>query len=145
MEQIPLYIFIFTALYAQVFLLLVLFDEWETIFSSTKEKVLSYFPDVVIAVPCWNEAKTVEKTILSLLNTDYPKDKLKIWAVDDGSKDNTFAILENCKKDFDKFDQLIVRKKENGGKHTVLNYVLENSKSEIFGCLDADSYVFPDT
>lgn len=145
MEQIPLYFFIFIALYAQVFLLLVLFDEWETIFYSTKEKDLGFFPDVVIAVPCWNESKTVEKTILSLINTDYPKDKLKIWAVDDGSKDNTFEILKKCKEEFDKHDQLIVKRKENGGKHTVLNYVLENSKSEIFGCLDADSYVFPDT
>ncbi len=145
MDQLPLYIFIFIALYAQVFLLLVLFDEWETIFAKVKERTLKFFPTVVIAVPCWNEEKTVEKTILSLLNTDYPKDKLKIWAVDDGSKDNTFAILEKCKNEYDKFNQLEIRKKENGGKHTVLNYVLENSQSDIFGCLDADSYVFPDT
>jgi biofilm PGA synthesis N-glycosyltransferase PgaC len=145
MEQIPLYIFIFIALYAQVFLMLVLFDEWETIFSTVKEKKLKYFPSVVIAVPCWNESQTVEKTIKSLLEMDYPKEKLSIWAVDDGSADNTFEILKICKEKYDKFDQLKVERKENGGKHTVLNYVLENTTSEIFGCLDADSYVFPDT
>lgn len=125
--------------------MLVLFDEWETIFSTVKEKKLKYFPSVVIAVPCWNESQTVEKTIKSLLEMDYPKEKLSIWAVDDGSADNTFEILKICKEKYDKFDQLKVERKENGGKHTVLNYVLENTTSEIFGCLDADSYVFPDT
>lgn len=145
MEQIPLYIFIFIALYSQVFLFLVLFEEWDTIFASTKEKDLQYFPTVIIAVPCWNESKTVEKTLHSLLELDYPKDKLQIWAVDDGSKDNTFEILKICKEKYDTDNQLIIKQKENGGKHTVLNYVLENTKSEIFGCLDADSYVFPDT
>ncbi len=145
MEQIPLYIFIFIALYSQVFLFLVLFEEWDTIFSTYKEKKLKYFPTVVIAVPSWNESTTVEKTLVSLLNTDYPKDKLKIWAVDDGSTDNTYEVLKMCKEKYDTHNQLEIRQKENGGKHTVLNYVLETTDSEIFGCLDADSYVFPDT
>lgn len=145
MEQIPLYIFIFIALYSQVFLFLVLFEEWDTIFASAKEKSLKYFPTVVIAVPCWNEAQTVEKTIISLLHLDYPKDKLQIIAIDDGSTDNTFEVLQKCKLNFDKDNILRIDKKENGGKHTVLNYCLENTTGDIFGCLDADSYVFPDT
>ncbi len=145
MEEIPLYIFIFIALYSQVFLFLVLFEEWDTIFADTKERDLKYFPTVVIAVPCWNESQTVEKTLVSLLNLNYPKDKLQIWAIDDGSKDNTLEILKKCKIEHDKHNQIMVETKENGGKHTVLNYVLEKTKSEIFGCLDADSYVFPDT
>lgn len=145
MEQIPLYIFIFIALYSQVFLFLVLFEEWDTIFASAKEKSLKHFPTVVIAVPCWNEAQTVEKTIVSLLHLDYPKDKLQIIAIDDGSNDNTYEVLEKCKANFDKDNVLRIDKKENGGKHTVLNYCLENTNSDIFGCLDADSYVFPDT
>ncbi len=146
MELYPIYVFTFIALYVQVYLLIVLFEEWETIFASSKEQQLTYFPKVVIAVPCWNEGKTVENTLVSLLALEYPKDKLKIWAVDDGSKDNTFTILKNCKEKYDKFDQLVICKKENGGKHTVLNFVLaENKDCEIFGCLDADSYVYPDT
>ncbi len=132
-----------------MFLFLVLFDEWDTIFSSAKERHLKHFPTVVIAVPCWNESQTVEKTIVSLLSLNYPTDKLRIFAVDDGSKDNTWEILQNCKAKHDKHNQLEIRQKENGGKHTVLNFVLENTEEgkncEIFGCLDADSYVFPDT
>lgn len=145
MEQIPLYIFIFISLYAEVFLFLVLFEEWDSIFANQKERKLREFPTTVIAVPCWNEGQTVEKTLISLLKLDYPKDKLQIWAIDDGSTDNTWEVLQKCKTNHDLSNQLIIQQKDNGGKHTVLNYVLENSNSEIFGCLDADSYVFPDT
>lgn len=129
-----------------MYLFIVLFEEWDTIFATTREKKLKYFPSVVIAVPCWNESKTLEKTVKSLLALEYLKDKLKIWIVDDGSSDNTWEVIQNCKKDLDKNNQLEIRTKENGGKHTVLNFVLEQNPScEVFGCLDADSYVLPDT
>lgn len=141
MEEIPLYIFIFIAIYSQVFLGMILLEEWENIFTENAEEDPESWPEVVIAVPCWNESKTVGKTLESLLALDYPKDKLKIWAVDDGSTDNTWEILQ----EYQGHPQIEVRTKENGGKHTVLNYVIANSKSEIFGCLDADSYVRPET
>jgi cellulose synthase/poly-beta-1,6-N-acetylglucosamine synthase-like glycosyltransferase len=144
MSEIPLYIFIYIAIYSQVFLIMILLENWETIFEEIGNKKLTYFPKVVIAVPCWNESTTVEKTIKSLLALDYPKEKLEIWVVDDGSTDDTFAKIkrfENKKS----HPHIFVSTKENGGKHTVLNYVIENSDSEIFGCLDADSYVWPNT
>jgi cellulose synthase/poly-beta-1,6-N-acetylglucosamine synthase-like glycosyltransferase len=143
MEIIPIYIFSFIALYAQVYLFIVLFEEWETIFPQ-KPLEPKRFPTVSIAVPCWNEGKTVEATVNSLLALDYPKDKLQIWVVDDGSTDNTWEIIQKF-ADKEKYPQLTVRHKENGGKHTVLNYVIENTQAEVFGCLDADSYVLPDT
>jgi cellulose synthase/poly-beta-1,6-N-acetylglucosamine synthase-like glycosyltransferase len=141
MGEAPLYIFIFIAIYAQVFLGMVLLEEWENIFTESENDEPEVWPEVVIAVPCWNESKTVHKTLESLLALDYPKDKLQIWAVDDGSTDNTWEILQK----YERHSQVTVRTKENGGKHTVLNYVIQNSKSEVFGCLDADSYVRPDT
>ncbi len=141
MGEIPLYAFIYIAIYAQVFLTIVLFEEWENIFEDNTDKELKNFPKVVIAVPCWNESKTVEKTFISLLALDYPKDKLEIWAVDDGSTDNTWEVLQRYQNN----PQIKVFTKENGGKHTAVNFVIENSSSEIFGCLDADSYVKTDT
>ena len=39
---------------------------------------------------------------------------------------------------------MLFRSKENGGKHTALNFGLSQSKSELIGCLDADSYVDKD-
>jgi cellulose synthase/poly-beta-1,6-N-acetylglucosamine synthase-like glycosyltransferase len=148
MEQIPLYIFAFVSVYVQIFLFIVLIEEWDKIFIKKADKKITFFPKVVIAVPCWNEEKTVEKTILSLINLNYPKDKLDIYLINDGSTDNTKEVLENF-NDKSKFPNITVIHKENGGKHTAMNLVLEKllaeNTCEVFGCLDADSYVFPDT
>lgn len=105
--------------------------------NSFKSKDDSDKPTVTIVVPVFNEEKTVFKTIDSLLKLNYPKDKLSIMVVDDGSKDNTWNIIQA----FASNPQVILHRKENGGKYTAVNYGIEMSKSEFVGCLDADSAV----
>ena len=90
-------------------------------------------------MPVWNEEKTVLKTIFSLLKLDYPKDKLSIFIVDDGSTDNTWKVVQR----FVRNKQVKLLRKENGGKHTALNYALEFINTDLVGCLDADSFVHP--
>jgi cellulose synthase/poly-beta-1,6-N-acetylglucosamine synthase-like glycosyltransferase len=102
--------------------------------------VLSKFPSVSIIVPVWNEETTVLKTIFSILKLNYPKDKLSIFIVDDGSTDNTWSVLQR----FSRSKQIKLLRKENGGKYTALNYALEFVDSELVGCLDADSFVHPE-
>ena len=97
-------------------------------------------PSVTIVVPCYNEEKTLAKTIHSLLAIDYPSDKLHIMAVNDGSTDNTSVALA----EFDSHPQVQIFHKENGGKHTVLNFCIERATTNFIGCLDADSYAKPD-
>ena len=136
------YIFLFTSLYFEVFILLTYLENRNLIKKENK-KILSkpkHYPRVSIIVPCWNEEKTVSKTIHSLLNLNYPKNKLDIIVVDDGSTDNTWQVL----KKFENNKQIKIFKKENGGKHTALNFALEKIDSELVGCLDADSYVEKD-
>ena len=58
---------------------------------------LSKYPAVTIVVPCWNEEKTVYKTIRSLLNLNYPKDKIQLFLVDDGSTDGTWVLFASLK------------------------------------------------
>lgn len=95
------------------------------------------YPSVTIVVPVFNEENTIEKTVYSLLELDYPKDKLSIMVVDDGSKDNTWNLIQKFKDN----PQIILHKKENGGKYTALNYGIGKSTNEFIGCLDADSFV----
>ena len=104
--------------------------------------MLSSYPSVTIAVPCWNEEKTLAGTLDSLLLLDYPKDKLAIIVVDDGSTDNTLLIAK--KYEAEHKDQILSITKENGGKHTAVNYALSLAEGELFGCLDADSFVDKD-
>jgi len=131
---------LFIALYVEVFFLITYFEfkdkekETEKIFTPVK------YPSVSVIVPVWNEETTVLKTIFSLLKLNYPKDRLSIFIVDDGSTDNTWKVVQR----FARNKQIKLLKKENGGKYTALNYALEFVDSDLVGCLDADSYVHPE-
>ncbi len=133
-------ILLFVALYFEVFLLITYFEIIEKEKKSISIKTVSKYPSVSIIVPVWNEEKTVLKTIFSLLKLNYPKDKLSIFIVDDGSVDNTWKVVQR----FSKNKQIKLLRKENGGKHTALNYALEFIDSDLVGCLDADSFVHPE-
>jgi len=98
------------------------------------------WPSVDIIVPCFNESATITATIESILNLDYPKDKLNIIVVDDGSVDDSLKTLEKFKNN----PQIQIHHKENGGKFTALNFGIENGTGDLFGCLDADSFVDKD-
>ena len=137
--NITLHVALFITLYFEVFLLITFFEF--KIKRSRIEKKNSNkntnFPTVTIIVPCFNEEKTISKTLFSLLSLDYPEEKLQIMVVDDGSTDDTQKVL----KTFSSHKGIKIYSKENGGKHTALNYALEKVDSELVGCLDADSFV----
>jgi cellulose synthase/poly-beta-1,6-N-acetylglucosamine synthase-like glycosyltransferase len=134
-----LYFTLFISLFFEVFLLINYFEIKEEVKKdkAAPDEPLLRYPTVSIIVPCFNEEKTITKTINSLLDLDYPKDKLSIIVVDDGSTDNTQKILEF----FNNNNQVRIFSKENGGKYTALNFALERIDSEFVGCLDADSFV----
>lgn len=131
-----MYLSLFITLYFQVFLLLTYFG-W-----SRKEDYPGFqeseLPTVSIMVPCFNEETTVVKTIESILELDYPKDKLFVVMIDDGSTDNTWSVVQK----FANHPQVQLYRKENeGSKYAALNYGLDRIHTEIVGCLDADSRV----
>jgi len=137
------YIFLFVALYLEVFFLITYFEFREKELKEnhpTSNVGQIKFPFVSIIVPVWNEETTVLKTIFSLLKLNYPKEKLSILIVDDGSTDRTRNVIQR----FSRNKQIKLLRKENGGKYTALNYALEFVDSELVGCLDADSFVHPE-
>ena len=129
------YIFIFLSVYVQVFFFVTFLENRKKIVIRKGKIKLSSYPGVTITVPCWNEEKTVEKTVRSLLNLNYPKDKLHIFLVDDGSTDSTWQAINK----FAGYPNIKVFHKENGGKYTALNLGLQNMQTDFFGGLDADS------
>ncbi len=134
--DIIIYFSIFFSLYMTFLWLLVLWENKNKLYKSGLKK---NHPSVSIIVPCFNEEKTVVKTVHSLLNLNYPKNKLEILVIDDGSTDKTFQKA----KLLERYKQVKVFHKENGGKYTALNYGLSKTKAEFVGCLDADSFVSP--
>lgn len=135
------YIFIFLSVYAQVFFFVTFLENRKKIIVRNGKIKLETYPSVTIVAPCWNEENTVEKTALSLLNLNYPKDKLKIFLVDDGSTDGTWSVINKFKD----YPNVKVFHKENGGKYTALNLGLHHCETDFFGGLDADSFADPES
>jgi cellulose synthase/poly-beta-1,6-N-acetylglucosamine synthase-like glycosyltransferase len=137
--SIPVYVLLFLTMYFEVFLLVTYFEEKGEF--ASKHPALprkpGKFPTVTIIVPAWNEGKTLLATVHSLLALEYPKDRLKIFIVDDGSTDDTLAIAQT----FEGNPQIRIFGKQNGGKYTALNLGITHATSDLVGCLDADSYV----
>ncbi|MEK7069330.1 MAG: glycosyltransferase family 2 protein, partial [Patescibacteria group bacterium] len=131
-----LYISIFLSVYVQVFFLVTFFENSKKIITRSERIKLKKYPSVTIIVPCFNEEKTVYKTVRSLLDLNYPKEKLKIFLIDDGSTDSTWNAISK----FLHYTNIKLFKKENGGKYTALNLGLQNIETEFVGCLDADSF-----
>ncbi|MBI2107056.1 glycosyltransferase family 2 protein [Candidatus Woesearchaeota archaeon] len=96
------------------------------------------YPLVTIAIPAWNEEKSIVSTLECILNLDYPKDKMQIIVIDDNSKDDTFAVT---KKFISKNKNIqLLRHNNNKGKAGAMNTALRYAKGEFFWVYDADSY-----
>lgn len=136
-SSILFYVLTFLAVYVQVFFLVTFFENRKKIIKREGSIDLSIYPAVTIIVPCWNEEKTIYSTMQSIFALHYPKDKLKIQIIDDGSTDNTWNVVSQ----FSQHENVKVFRKENGGKYSAMNLGLDNTDTEYVGCLDADSFV----
>ena len=75
----------------------------------------SYLPEVAVLVAAYNEEEIIEQKIKNTLELNYPKGKLKIYVVADGSNDNTCGIAE-------KFEQVkVLYRRERKGKSAAIN------------------------
>ncbi|MEM3373886.1 MAG: glycosyltransferase [Candidatus Woesearchaeota archaeon] len=135
---ILIYVISYFGLFTGIYFLLTLFENKENI----RINGLNYhnLPIVSVIVPAFNEEKSIAKTLKSLLDLKYPKNKLQIIVVDDGSTDNTYNVAMSIKKRYNA-KNLEIYKKENGGKGSALNYGLKKAKGVFVGALDADSFV----
>lgn len=127
----------FFGIYTSLYFLITLIENWGHNITRLKK---GNYPKVCIIVPCYNESKSVSKTLKSLLELDYPSKCLEIIVVDDGSTDDTFK----CASQFTKFGVKVFKKK-NGGKFTALNFAIEKTNAQFIGALDADSTVAKDS
>jgi cellulose synthase/poly-beta-1,6-N-acetylglucosamine synthase-like glycosyltransferase len=108
---------------------------------SDKKTKTKWRPKISVVIPAYNEEKNIAKCIQSLLDSNYPKNKLEIIVVDDGSKDNTYAIAKKYKK----YGVRVFRKKNEGTAAITKNYGIKKATGELIATLDADSYILKDT
>jgi glycosyltransferase involved in cell wall biosynthesis len=79
-----------------------------------------YSPDVTVIVTVYNEENTIVRKIHNTLAVTYPREKLQIMIVSDGSTDKTVELAENYRKDGIEILEIGTRKgKENAQKEAV--------------------------
>ena len=94
---------------------------------------------VSVIVPVYNMEKYLEKCLDSLLNQTL--EEIEIIAVDDGSKDASFDILQRYAA---KSDKIKCFRKENGGVSDARNFGLPHAVGEYIGYVDSDDFVDSD-
>ena len=110
------------------------------------EKMSPDLPAVSLMVPAHNEGIVIKKTIESLLRLDYPKDRLEILVINDGSTDDTapqvqsFAARDARVRLFNVPSESAAR-----GKSAALNRGLKECRYGIIGIFDADNLPEPDS
>lgn len=101
-------------------------------------------PTVTVIVPAYNEGKQVYDTLVSLIDSDFPKQKLQLISIDDGSADDTWNWMQKAKQRLGDSVE-IYQQPENKGKRHALYRGFNIGTGDVFVTVDSDSIVDADT
>ena len=96
------------------------------------------FPKLTIITPSYNQADYLERTILSVLNQNYPN--LEYIIIDGGSTDKSVEVIQK----YEQFLTYWVSEKDRGQVHAI-NKALERATGEYIGFQNSDDVYFPGT
>lgn len=96
-------------------------------------KDMSLWPSVDIFVPTYNEdLNVVKNTIYASLGIDWPKDKLKVWILDDGGREEFRQFAKQVGVEY------IARTSHEHAKAGNINNALKYAKGEFVSIFDCD-------
>ncbi len=100
-------------------------------------------PSLTVIIPAYNEGHMVEKSIDSVAAASYPKDRLEIIVIDDGSVDDTWRYIQHAAR---RYPGLVtpVRFDKNKGKRAALEAGFRAASGEVVVTIDSDSVIEPD-
>ena len=99
------------------------------------------YPFFSIIIPANNEEKYIVSTLEHIQNLEYPKDKLEVFVIENGSKDNTYEIAKKFESNVIKVFSL----NQSGVSHAKNEGIkMLNPKSDWTILLDADTLIKKD-
>lgn len=115
------------------------------VFARIKEKPIikddNFFPSVTLIISAFNEEKVIEEKLHNTLKIDYPKSKLEVLVVSDGSTDKTNDIT----RQFKHYGIKLVEYKMNRGKTACQNDTAKLASGEILVFSDANAIYLEDS
>jgi cellulose synthase/poly-beta-1,6-N-acetylglucosamine synthase-like glycosyltransferase len=113
---------------------------WKQLFSKTWSQTPDFLPDVSTIIAVRNGAPLLRSKIANLSALDYPKEKLEIIAVSDGSVDDTDLIL----REFETERFKVITYPQHRGKASALNLAMKEATGEILFFTDVRPSFPPD-
>src|SRR5512135_1178038 len=97
-------------------------------------------PSLTVIIPAYNEGAMVRKSIDSVAAASYPRDRLEIFVVDDGSRDNTWLHIQAAAKNY---PNIVTPLKfpENRGKRAALEAGFRRARGDVVVTIDSDSVI----
>jgi len=84
-------------------------------------------PNISVVISAYNEEKNICLRVENIYKQNYPKEKIQIIVVSDGSTDNTVGVLYNL--NFTNLD--VIELSNNKGKSIAINYGVDAANGEI--------------
>ncbi|MEJ2033786.1 MAG: glycosyltransferase family 2 protein [Deltaproteobacteria bacterium] len=100
------------------------------------QESFSALPRISVVVPSLNQGRFLERTLLSILNQNYPNTEIII--VDGGSTDETLSVI----KKYEKSIAYLISEPDNG-QSEALNKGLARATGEIFAWQNSDDIYLP--
>jgi cellulose synthase/poly-beta-1,6-N-acetylglucosamine synthase-like glycosyltransferase len=101
------------------------------------------WPSVTIVFSVFNEEKVIRRKLESILNSDYPKDKLQILIGSDNSTDQTHAIIEEFMAQNSAIT--LIKKTSRNGKLKIINELIDLTTTQHLVFTDANVFFEPIT
>ncbi len=98
------------------------------------------FPSVALIISCYNEADVIREKLRNALELDYPKDRLRIIVVSDGSDDGTDDLV----REFSDDGVMLIRQEGRLGKTMGINLAMEQVSEAVTAFSDANAMYAPD-
>jgi len=97
-------------------------------------------PSLTVIIPAYNEGEMVKKAIYSVLEAHYPRGRLEVFVIDDGSTDDTWQYIREAARAYP-HTITPVRFPKNRGKRAGLEEGFRRARGDIVMTLDSDSVV----
>ncbi len=104
---------------------------------------ITNWPAVTIVFSVYNEESVIKRKLESILNSDYPKDKLYVLIGSDNSTDATHHIIESFIANNQNIT--LIKKTNRNGKLKIINELVDLTKTEHLIFTDANVFFEPQT